>query len=81
MPLEKHPLQNEFPQHQSRIQQLHANDSNFARLSDKYHQLDKEIFEIEQQNLINDEDHLEQLKLKRLQLKDQLYHMLDQHSA
>ncbi|GGD65645.1 YdcH family protein [Lacimicrobium alkaliphilum] len=77
MPLEKHPLQNEFPQHQNRIQQLHASDNNFARLSDKYHQLDREIFEIEQHNLINDEDHLEQLKLKRLQLKDQLYKMLD----
>jgi uncharacterized protein len=77
MPLEKHPLQDEFPQHQSRIQQLHANDNNFARLSDKYHQLDKEIFEIEQQKLINDENYLEQLKLRRLQLKDQLYQMLD----
>lgn len=81
MPLEKHPLQNEFPQHQSRIRQLHANDNNFARLSDKYHQLDSEIFAIEQQNLISDEDHLEQLKLRRLQLKDQLYQMLDKEPA
>jgi uncharacterized protein YdcH (DUF465 family) len=52
------------------------NDNHFARLFDEYHVMDHEIVLIKEgvENTANDS--LEELKKKRLKLKDKLWGML-----
>jgi len=76
MPIEKHDLHHEFPEFTDEIRTLKMNDAHFARLFDKYHELDHEINRIEQGIENTSDDYLEQLKVKRLALKDELYVML-----
>ncbi len=76
MPIEKHDLHHEFPEFTDEIRALKMNDAHFARLFDKYHELDHEINRIEQGIENTSDDYLEQLKVKRLALKDELYVML-----
>ena len=49
------------------------NDRHFARLFDDYHDLDHEMFRIEEGVENTSDEYLESLKKQRLHLKDQLY--------
>lgn len=75
MTIDNHSLNNEFPEHKERIHHLKMNDHHFARLANDYHDVDKEIHNIEQDFKTSDE-HLENLKKKRLLLKDEIYQLL-----
>ena len=48
MPLEKHPLNQEFPEYQSLIQQLKEEDADFAAMLSEYNELDRKVFRFEQ---------------------------------
>ena len=74
MTIENHSLLNEFPEYKDRIHDLKMNNHHFARLADEYHEADKEIHNIEQDFKTSDE-HLENLKKKRLVLKDEIFGM------
>lgn len=73
MSLEKHSLVKEFPDHQHTIRHLKMNDKHFAKLFDEYHELDHEIFSIESSNNSTSDEYLDELKKKRVALKDTLY--------
>jgi uncharacterized protein YdcH (DUF465 family) len=73
---EHHSLINEFPEYKDRIHELKMNNRHFGRLSEKYESIDKEIFRIEEQIENTTDEHLEELKFKRVQLKDELYALL-----
>lgn len=73
---EKHDLFHEFPEHVERIHELKAKDSHFAHLFDKYHEVDKEIYRIEQGVETPADEYTEQLKKQRLLLKDELLALL-----
>ena len=73
---EHHGLINEFPEYKQRIHDLKMNDRHFDRLLEKYETIDKEVFRIEEQIENTTDDYLEELKFKRLRLKDELYAML-----
>ncbi len=75
MTIENHSLINEFPEHKDQIHNLKMNDHHFARLANEYHDVDKEIHNIEQDFKTSDE-YLETLKKKRLTLKDEIYKLL-----
>ena len=76
---EHHDLHHEFPEHVDRINLLIKENTNFARLSEQYDAVDKQVYRIEQGLETPSDDYTEELKKKRLSLKDQLYEMLVSH--
>ena len=73
---EKHDLLHEFPEHKERIHELKMNNARFVKLSDEYHRLDNEVRHIEEGIENTDDFYLEELKKKRMLLKDELYAMI-----
>ena len=76
MTIEHHALINEFPQFREQIHSLKLESANFANLFDEYHVVDREIVRVEQGVEARSDEALEALKKTRVQLKDQLYRML-----
>lgn len=76
MTIEKHDLHSELPEFKDEIRRLKMENNHFARLFTEYHRLDHEIKRIEQGIENTTDEYLEELKLKRLQHKDELYVML-----
>lgn len=73
---EKHDLLHEFQEHKAAIHALKLSDRHFARLFDEYHELDQEVHRIETGVENTADDYLNDRKLKRLQLKDELLHLI-----
>jgi uncharacterized protein YdcH (DUF465 family) len=73
---EQHDLVHEFPEYRDRIHALKQEDAHFRRLSDEYHELDRQVHRAETDVEPLSDEHLEELKKKRLSLKDQLYALL-----
>lgn len=73
---EHHHLAQEFPEYKDKIHELKTHDPAFAELLDKYDALDDEIYRIEEQIETPSDEYTEELKVQRVQLKDQLYSML-----
>ena len=73
---EKHDLVHELPEHRERIHQLKTSNEHFAKLFDEYHELDHQILRMEEGIETPSDEVLEELKKKRLYLKDQLYSMI-----
>ncbi|MGI9492544.1 MAG: YdcH family protein [Geminicoccaceae bacterium] len=71
-----HELADELPDYKERIHQLKTTDAHFARLFNAYHDVNREIHHAEAAGLNITDDHHEELKRKRLQLKDELFGML-----
>lgn len=71
-----HDLHTEFPDLAERVHQLKAGNHHFARLLNEHGEIDKEIVKAEEGVTPLDDMHLEELKKKRLLLKDELYQML-----
>ena len=76
---EKHELINELPEFKERILKLREADEHFSKLYDEYHALDDEVLRMEEGFETPSDEVLEELKKKRLYLKDQLFDML-QHA-
>ncbi|MCC6209108.1 MAG: YdcH family protein [Gammaproteobacteria bacterium] len=75
---EHHRLEEEFPEYKQKIHQLKLSDSHFARLFGEYVDIDKQIYRIEEAIETVSDNFAEELKKKRLSLKDKLYAMLRQ---
>ncbi len=73
---EHHNLINEFPEYKERIHELKLTDRHFSGLFDEYHTVDREISRIEQGVETPSDTYTEDLKKKRLHLKDELYRLL-----
>ncbi len=73
---EHHDLAHDFPEYKDRIHRLKLNDPEFAQLFKRYQEVDKEIYRIAQQIETPSDIYTEELKKKRVWLKDQLYAML-----
>lgn len=76
---ERHDLPHEFPEHAELIQSLRSAGGEFAKLYDEYDALDAEILQIEQNVEAVSDAYAEELKMRRVHLKDQLYALLKQH--
>lgn len=68
-----HDLIHEFPQHKEKIHVLKTSDNHFRKLFDEYHELDHAIHRHETDTEATTDDHLTELRLKRVHLKDELY--------
>ena len=75
---EHHGLVQEFPEYKDKIHELKTSDPEFAKLFEKYNDIDKEIYRIEMQIENTSDEYAENLKIRRVQLKDRLYTMLQQ---
>ncbi len=73
---EKHDLIHEFPEYKDRIHELKVSDPEFAKLFDEYHEIDNEVRRIEEGIETPSDEYTEELKMRRLRLKDELYAML-----
>jgi len=71
-----HELHEEFPEYADKIHDLKMSDNHFVKISEEYHVVNREIHRIE----IN-EEHVSQfdeedLRKKRMLLKDEIYSLL-----
>ena len=73
---EHHYLELEFPKLKDRIHNLLSQDSHFAQLYKEYHAIDDEVWRIEEQIETPSDYYTENLKKKRVFLKDKLYAIL-----
>lgn len=76
MTVEHHDLQHDFPEFHDRIHALKTGNAHFARLFDEYHEVDREVRRIEQEIETPSDAYTEELKMRRVKLKDELYGML-----
>lgn len=76
MIIEKHSLVIDYPEFKERIHELKTSDAHFSKKFDEYNDLDREIIRCEEGIETPSDDYLEGLKMKRVQLKDELVAML-----
>lgn len=71
-----HELAEEFPEYKDKIHDLKMNDAHFARLFDEYHEVNREVHRVE--TLIEPASQVreEDLRKRRMVLKDEIYAML-----
>ena len=67
-----HELAEEFPEAHDRIHALKTEDQHFAGLTDKYHELNRQIHRIETNVEPAEEGYEKQLRRQRLALKDEI---------
>jgi uncharacterized protein YdcH (DUF465 family) len=74
--MDKHDLLHEFPAFREQILTLQKQSNRFRKLSEDYHEADNYIHRIEEGFEATTDEHLNELRMKRVHLKDQLYKML-----
>lgn len=72
----EHPLIAEFPELRNKIHEMKVSDHHFAKLFTEYHEVDHELHRIGQEIETPSDTYTEELKKRRLNLKDQLYTLL-----
>ena len=71
-----HDLAHELPEYKENIHNLKMSDAHFAKLFKEYEGLNKEILRIEKGIETVTDEHLEDLKKKRLLLKDEMLNII-----
>ncbi len=67
-----HELAEEFPGKADRIHELRQSDAHFRRLADQYHEVNRAIHGAETGDGPTDQVHEEDLRKKRMRLKDEI---------
>jgi uncharacterized protein YdcH (DUF465 family) len=75
--MEKHNLQQEFPQFQEKITQLKVSDTHFKTLFDQYYKVENQIHKINTGEEVVIDEFAHNLKAKLLHLKDEIYSYLN----
>ncbi len=71
-----HELAEEFPNHLEALHALKTSDAHFARLADRYHEVNRAIHRAETKVEPTDDFHMEEMRKERMQLKDQIWSAL-----
>jgi len=71
-----HELHEEFPEDGEVLHALKLSDAHFQKLSDKYHEINREIHRIEANVEAASDFRLEDLKKERLHLLDEISHIV-----
>jgi uncharacterized protein YdcH (DUF465 family) len=71
-----HELAAEFPEFVDKMHALKAEDAHFSRLYDEYHEVNRAIHRAETDVEPADDFHMEDMRKKRMALKDEIYGML-----
>ena len=75
---EKHDLAHELPEFKEKIHELKVSNRHFQKLFDEYDEIDHQIRRCEAEIEVHADEFVEELKKRRLALKDELFHMLNQ---
>ena len=73
-----HPLAKDFPQYKDKIHTLKQQDAHFARLYQAYEDVDKAVVRLETRVELASDAELEDKKVQRVRIKDELYNLLQQ---
>jgi len=76
-----HELHEEFPEDGDVLHALKLSDAHFQKLSDKYHEINREIHRIEANVEAASDFRLEDLKKERLHLLDEISHIVSRSRA
>lgn len=76
MTIDNHALALDFPALKDRIHALKTSNHHFAKLLGQYDALDHEVRRLEGEGSPKADETMEELKRKRVALKDELYKML-----
>jgi len=71
-----HDLVTEFPELREKIHNFKLSNAHFAKLFDEYHLMNREVVRLEAEDIPVADETFENLKKKRLKLKDELYAIL-----
>lgn len=74
--MERHDLVHDFPAYREKILTLEQQSNRFRKLSKEYHETDSHIYRIEEGAQPTTDAYLNELRMKRVHLKDELYKML-----
>lgn len=74
--ISKHPIVQEFPEFLDKIKNLNTQNAEFQVLLDSYHVLDNEIFKMETNETPVSDEVLNQKRIDRVFLKDEIYNYL-----
>lgn len=72
----KHILTQEFPEYETKISHLKVEDGHFKKLFNEFDELDHEIYRIESDSEPASDEALNELRKKRVHLKDEIYQFL-----
>ncbi len=68
-----HPLTREFPEHLDTMRRLKLSNPEFQQMFAEYHQLDDAICRVEEEIETATDQQMDEMKMRRAQLKDRLY--------
>jgi uncharacterized protein len=71
-----HELHEEFPEYAERMHALKTSDAHFARLFEDYHEVNRAVHRAETDVEPTSDEHMEEMRKRRLLLKDELYAIL-----
>ncbi len=77
--IKKHNLAEAFPEFEAKIHTLKVEDNHFKILYNKYDELDHEIYRIESDAEPATDDTLNELRVERVRLKDEIYVYLNKN--
>ncbi len=72
-----HELAEEFPEFKDKIHDLKSSNAHFLKLFDEYHEINRAVHRAETDIEPTDDLHLEDMRKKRLYLKDEIFSMLN----
>lgn len=76
-----HELAEEFPDMVEQMSALRQSDAHFAKLSDDYHDLNRALHRAETDVEPTSDDHMVDMRKKRMALKDEIYAYLKANAA
>lgn len=71
-----HDLAHELPEFKDKIHDMKTGNAHFKKLFEEYHEVNKEIVRLEKEQQPTSDEYIEELKKKRLSLKDEMAEML-----
>ncbi len=81
MYIQPHDVEHEFPEYKEVLLEMKSQDSRLADLVEEYERLNADIVDIEENDKPFQDFEFEEMKKRRLMLKDRIYFILrgDQH--
>lgn len=77
--MENQELLHESPEVQEKIEKLIAENNHFAVLFEEYQKVKHEVSLIKSDEVVAIDEHLKELKVKVLHLKDEIYSIIRKH--